>query len=349
MTASDLAEARASSATLAEIRSQPDIWRRLLPDLDKRLAPLALALRRSESVLFLGCGSSHIGGQLGAHLLRSRAAKSATAEIASEYIYFGETLQRDVAHTVAIAVSRSGETSETVEAVERFRLNGGRFVAAVTCRPDSTLGRMVDAAVVFPEADERSVAQTRSVSTFLMALIWLADLVTERSAVHELSAIISSVEANLLEWQQLGAELVRERSWVRLVLLGSGAQYWIAREGALKAAEMSRRDADTHHFLEFRHGPKATLRHDALVIGLTHPDRVEEESQALRELQPLAGRVLRLRDWLGADRQPIDGPGLLIDLAALQIIAVELALQDGQNPDAPPTLTSHVTLDRLRP
>lgn len=348
MTLRALVDRRESSATVAEIRSQPALWQRLIVDLDERLRPLASSLAASDRVLFLGCGSSYIGGQLGAHLLRTHADRPAVGYVASEYVYFGESLERDLRDTTAVAVSRSGETSETLEAVERFRANGGRNVVVLTCRPSSTLAGQADAAVAFPEADETSVAQTRSVSSFWLALTRLTEQAAGRHGDSELPRIAALVSEYLDDWQQRAARLFAEHRWSRLVYLGTGPQYWVAREAALKAAEMSLRDADAFRFLEFRHGPKATLRLSTLVVGLTHPSRAAAEMAALDELRPMAGGVLDLRQWAGVIGQPVDLYGLLLDVVLVQLLAVELALSLGEDPDSPPTLASHVELDLLR-
>ena len=146
------------SYTWQEIVSQPQAWRATLETFAAGRAALESFLERADfdQLLVVGCGSTHYLAQAAAAILTHRARIPARAFPASElWLFSGLALARQ---PLLLAVSRSGTTTETLWALERFRQVYGGPVLAVTCHPESPLAHQADFVLVAPDAQEHSVA-----------------------------------------------------------------------------------------------------------------------------------------------------------------------------------------------
>lgn len=171
------------SHTFREIVSQPVVWNVAIRIIEEEAARVAAAwsVLQPRSVLFSGCGSTYYLSQSGAAVFQSLTGTTARAAAGSELLLFPELVLGDAEHTLLIAVSRSGTTTETLQAIERFRHLGGRAVWGITCSADSDLVNSVDMALVAPEAGEQSIVQTRSFSTMLLLAQGVAAIIGSRS------------------------------------------------------------------------------------------------------------------------------------------------------------------------
>lgn len=341
--------------TYREIISQPDAWAEALAAFEAREAAVAQAWTAAapRHVLFTGCGSTHYLSLSAAALFTGLTGVPATGRPASELILFFDQVVPDPAETLLIAVSRSGTTTETLAAVERFRAGGGRAVWVVTCYPDSPLATAADLVLPAAAAQEESVAQTRSFASMLLLCQALAACLggADWRVLHRLPALgrdlIAAVEPLMMD---VGGRLSDER----LYFLGSGPFYGVASEAMLKMTEMSLTAAQAFHFLEFRHGPMSMVEPGTQVIGLLSPAAAGHEARVLDEMLAMGAAVLRLG---GAD----DGatwhvalpPGLpewarlVLYLPPLQLLAYHRACAKGLDPDRPRHLSAVVYLGDL--
>lgn len=287
-----------------EISSQPRVW--------LEAAALARSVREllaapGERVAFFGCGTSYYIAQAVAAGREQSGEGESDAFAASEL-----PLERH--YDLAIALSRSGTTTEVLEASRALRRAGQ--VLAITADPDSPLADEADRTVAMPFADEQAVVQTRF-ATATVALL--------RAALgEEIQDLAADAERALTERLPLeSTSRVRQ-----LVFLGRGPSVGLAREAALKAREAAGAWSEAYPALEYRHGP----------ISVAGPGTVV---WALEQLPPgLDGEI----EETGATLvQPSSDP--LVELVRVQRFAVQLALHRGLDPDHPRHLNRSVVLD----
>jgi glutamine---fructose-6-phosphate transaminase (isomerizing) len=341
--------------TLAEISSQPAAWADALRAFAARQAELKRAWRslNASQVAFAGCGSTYYLSQSAAWLLQGLTGVPACAYPSSEIVLFGSQVLTRPAHTLLVTISRSGTTTETLLAVERFRRLGGRAVWSITCDGDSPLANAASLVLPAEGGQEQSVAQTRSFASMLV----LAQAMAATLAGEDISPVDSlpDLGSRLLEQttpiaQQLGSDPEIDS----FCFLGSGPQYGIANEAMLKMKEMSLSRSEAFHFLEFRHGPKSIVNERALIVGLLSQPAHAHEEQILDEMSALGGRTLALAPLPGTDggtrriqlphQLPVWATPVLY-LPPLQLLAYYRAVGKGLDPDRPRNLESVVFLD----
>ena len=343
--------------TLQEILSQPEAWKAVLRELGRQAAALKSHWKPGEiqEVIFTGCGSTYYLSRSAAEIFKGETGALASAYPASDlYLFPGFILTKD-ASRMLVAISRSGETSETLGAVDQFRAWGGGPVVAITCNEASPLVKKASLALIARAAHEKSVAQTRSFSSMLVAAQGLAALLAGRPLssrflqLPELGADLISSQHELA--RQLGSDPTIERFF----FLGSGPLYGLACEAMLKMKEMSLSYAEAFHFLEFRHGPMSMVNENTLIAGLLSETAFEHEARLLSEMRKLGARVFAITPVEfsedQADQQVVL-PGGLSDLdrgplylPPLQLLAFYRSVSKGLNPDKPFNLTAVVNLD----
>jgi len=290
------------SYAAAEIASQPQVWRRGLEVAAAEPAGLPL---RGERVAVVGCGTSWFMAQSYAALREAAGHGDTDAWPASE---FGG--RRDYDRVVAL--TRTGTTSEVVEALGRVR--PGVPTAAVVAEADTPVARAVKHAIVLDFADERAVVQTRFPTTLLLML----------------RAHLGQDVANLPDQaaQALAAPLPAAAGCARqITYLGTGWTVGLANEAALKAREAAQVWVESYPAMEYRHGPISVADERSLVwmfgeppAGLARDVAATGAALELSTLDPLA------------------------DLVRAQRLAVELAQRNGLDPDTPRHLSRSIIL-----
>jgi len=344
--------------TYQEILSQPEVWPEALA-VGQASMPRIRALwegNRPGGLLFIGCGSTYYLSLTAAALAR-RAGLMASAMPASEVWLLGEEVWPGQNRVWLIAVSRSGETSETLGAVETFRRAGGQVVIAVTCEPESELARRADWALVVPGAREQSIAQTRSfTSMLLLCQLLLAGLAGAGGLAERLRVLPALGRRLLDQYGGLAAALGGDGRVERFFFLGNGPLYGLAQEAMLKMKEMSLSHSEAFHTLEFRHGPKSLVDERALVVGLLSDQTRPQEAAVLAEMRALGGHTLALANegdaascgdpeyliCLGSGLRTAER--LVLYLPVLQLLAYHRALARGLDPDQPRHLSAAVVL-----
>jgi len=333
--------------TLAEITTQRESWRGGIAAAEalseEQIAHLRQAAR--EGVILMGCGSTYYLARCLAPWVVAVQGVSAWAVPASELALGADWTLPLGRQPLVVALSRSGETSETVMAVERAHALGCQVVA-VTCYPDSELAAEADVVVALPEGQEGSFAQTRSFAGMLVAAQLLVARMAQRaSLMSELNRLPKLAYEAIREADDLARGLA-EASWTRVSYLGSGWLYGLAGEAMIKMKEMALATAEAFHAMEFRHGPMALVDEDHLVVALLSEGMGRYEEGVLADLRQRGGEVVALssqtpayRDdyaaWLrvGADVSELARPVLYLPF--VQLLAYHRAMLAGQDPDRP--------------
>lgn len=343
--------------TWQEISSQPEVWRITLASFDGMAEELAQLLQRAavDAVLAIGCGSTHYLAQTGAGLISRLAGLPSRAVPSSELWLFPDAVRAD--GSLLVAISRSGATTETTQAVDRFRSTEHRPVVVATCYEDSPLAAQGDFVLLASAAKEQSVAQTRSFTSLLLLIQAFAALLGGRPGMLDrLQHLPSALEDVLDRTADLARHVGSDPNIEQLFFLGSGPLYGLANEAMLKVKEMSLSQAEAYHFLEFRHGPMSMIDEHTLVVGLVSDTACAHEIQLLEEMQELGARTLaivedgsRLGKWQ---------PTYLVELRSrlgewertslylpfLQHVAYHRAMTKGLDPDRPRHLRTVVDL-----
>ncbi|NMH97182.1 glutamine--fructose-6-phosphate transaminase (isomerizing) [Pseudonocardia acidicola] len=355
-----------------EIEEQPRTLERTLRGrLDERfqtahLGGLNLSIREAREfrrVKILGCGSAAYAGELGAQLIEDLARVPAGAEAASEFRYRNPVVEPD---TLYVAVSQSGETVDTLAAVQELQRKGGRVIGVVNV-VGSTIARQCDGGIYIHAGPEMSVAATKSFTSTLAAFALLAlhlgrirDLSpTEgRRIIDGLNALPAQIAEILDEERRTGAiaEVAAELAQRRSVLFVGRRRGWpVAREGAQKLKEVSYVHAEAYPSAELKHGPLALVSPELPTVAVVpDDDLLDKNTSTLAEIRARRGPVVALahRELPAdlADRTlviPRNEPELdpILLSVPLQLLAYHAALALGRDVDRPRNLAKSVTVE----
>jgi glucosamine--fructose-6-phosphate aminotransferase (isomerizing) len=311
-------------------------------------------------IKILGCGSAYIAGTLGAHLIEQLARLPAHAEPASEFRYRNPVIERD---TLYIAVSQSGETFETLAAVQEIKRKGGRVLGIVNV-VGSTIGRECGRGIYVHAGPEIAVVSTK---TFTCSVVAFALLAIHLGRIRDLSTAdggrLLSALAALPE--QIEGIMKREPEIAELaeLLLGSehayfvgrSAGYAIAMEGALKLKEVSYLHAEAYPASELKHGPLALIAPETpTIVVIPRDDLFGKNISTIEEIRARRGPVIAITNpgelpvaTEGLFDVPTTEPELapLLLNIPLQLLAYHVALRKGCDIDKPRNLAKSVTVE----
>ncbi|MCW2900666.1 MAG: glmS2 [Streptosporangiaceae bacterium] len=352
-----------------EIHEQPTAVRRALSGrLDARfhtahLGGLNLEAREAREfkrVKILGCGSAYYAGQIGAQLIEELARIPADAEPASEFRYRNPVVEAD---TLYIAVSQSGETYDTLAAVQELKRKGGRVLGVVNA-VGSAIARECDGGVYLHAGPEVSVASTKA---FTSTSVVLALIALHLGRIHDLSpadgrriadglrAIPDQIEEILAQEEHI-ATLARDFArYPGMFFIGRVRGFPVAREGAQKLKEISYLHAEAYPASELKHGPLALVSPELPTVAVVPDDELLDKNlSTLGEIRARRGRVLtishRQPDARLADDAivlPKNEPELdpILLSIPLQILAYHAAVELGHDVDKPRNLAKSVTVE----
>lgn len=348
--------------TFQEIMGQAAAWKATLEEVSGKAAELRALLSRGayQRALFIGCGSTYNVSLSAARTFQGLTGLDARGLPSSEVFLFPQLWLSHARRTLLVAISRSGETTETLRAVEYFRQEWGQDVVTITCDGGSTLPTLGTLTLLTQGAREKSIAQTRSFSSMLIASQVMAAIAAGRDDLLQAMQGLPALGDDLMARHQgLAKQMGEDSSIQRFNFLGSGPNYGLACEGMLKCMEMSLSSSASFHFLEFRHGPISMADGVTLIVALASDFAFEEEAAVLWQAQELGAKILLIAedgDRLGSGHPdcavylhsglPDVARGVLY-LPMMQLMAYYRALAKGLNPDKPANLDFAVKL-RLR-
>lgn len=343
--------------SLHEISTQQTSWQSAIEQTLSRQANLQQLLTRNASngLVFTGCGSTHYLAQFAAPYFQSVTGIRCRAVPASELLLQTDTIVTPAERPLIVALSRSGETSETIMAVEKMRTRGSDALT-ISCYADTSLAAVSSLTIDVPEGREESFAQTRSFAGMLVAVQCLAALTADDSHLLDELRQLPSLGPDLIRRaQQATQPWATTDSYQRITYLGSGPLYGLANEATVKMKEMALSLAEGYHFMEFRHGPMSLVDHDHLVVGLVSETTRAYELAVLRDLRERHAQVLviangdaqEIGDWDGTFslNSPLSerANGVLF-LPFLQYLACQRACWRGLNPDRPRNVVMSIQL-----
>ncbi|MFL6145021.1 MAG: glutamine--fructose-6-phosphate transaminase (isomerizing) [Labedaea sp.] len=353
-----------------EIQEQPESVQRMMQGrLDDRFGVSRLdglnltprELRGFARVKILGCGSAYYVGQIGSTMIEELARIPADAEAASEFRYRNPIIESD---TLYVAVSQSGETADTVFAVEEIKRKGGRVVGLVNV-VGSTIARACDGGVYLHAGPETAVASTKALTHMAVGFAMIA---LALGRVRDLSnadgrRIIAALRAlpdqirRVLDAEPEIAEHAKTLAAARsLFFIGRVRGYPVAREGAQKFKEISYRHAEAYQTSELKHGPLALIDDSLPTVAIVPYDDLRDRNLgAVQQVRARDGAVLAITHD-EVDFGDLDVPRIVVPRTEpeldpilltipLQLLAYHAALTLGHDIDKPRNLAKSVTVE----
>ncbi|THD64668.1 glutamine--fructose-6-phosphate transaminase (isomerizing) [Phenylobacterium sp.] len=352
-----------------EIHDQPEGCQRTIAAYvdtltDRTAMPGGIDFAALERIQIVACGTSYIAGLLGKYLIEQLADLPVDVEIASEFRYREPALRPGA---LAIAMSQSGETADTLAAL-RYCQAKGLQIAAVVNAQESTMAR--EAEVVWPIhcGPEIGVASTKAFTAQISVLTALAvaaarargkiDEAEEQRLVRVLLGAPRLI-AESINLEDAVKAIAQEIAKARDVLfLGRGPMYPLALEGALKLKEISYIHAEGYAAGELKHGPIALVDEQTPIVILAPFDSYFEKSASnMSEVMARGGQVVFITDPEGERHAPkgarvvVTAPksdpliAPLVMAAPIQLLAYYVAVQKGADVDQPRNLAKSVTVE----
>ncbi len=350
-----------------EIHEQPDACQHTLSayidPITQRASSPGVDFAKIDRLQIVACGTASYAGMIGRYFFERLAGLPTDVEIASEFRYREPAL---VPGALALAISQSGETADTLAAL-RWCKAKGITTAALVNSAGSTMAREVDVVFATHAGPEIGVASTKAFTSQVAALTALAIAAArQRGRIDEaeenrLAGLL--LEAPRLIAQAIGCEdairnIAGEISKARDVLyLGRGTMYPLALEGALKLKEISYIHAEGYAAGELKHGPIALVDEATPIIVIAPTDALfEKTSSNMNEVIARGGRVVLITDEAGARHAPantivIIAPTCdefiapLVFAVPIQLLAYHVAGLKGADVDQPRNLAKSVTVE----
>jgi glucosamine--fructose-6-phosphate aminotransferase (isomerizing) len=352
-----------------EIHDQPEGCQRTIAAYVNTLAeraamPGGIDFARLDRIQIVACGTSYIAGLLGKYLIEQLADLPVDVEIASEFRYREPALK---AGTLAIGMSQSGETADTLAALRLCQAKGMQTAAVVNAQ-ESTMAREVD--VVWPIhcGPEIGVASTKAFTAQISVLTALAvaaarargriDEAEEQRLVRVLLGAPRLIAESINLEDAVKAVAVEIAKARDVLFLGRGPMYPLSLEGALKLKEISYIHAEGYAAGELKHGPIALVDEKTPIVILAPFDSYFEKSASnMSEVMARGGQVVFITDPEGQRHAPagarvvVTAPrsdpliAPLVMAAPIQLLAYYVAVQKGADVDQPRNLAKSVTVE----
>jgi glutamine---fructose-6-phosphate transaminase (isomerizing) len=354
-----------------EIHEQPEVVGHTLAryvDMAAERVELPLKLpfdfKDIHHISITACGTASYAGYIAKYWLERFARLPVEIDIASEFRYREAPLRKG---DLAIFISQSGETADTLAALRYAKAQGAHTLSVVNV-PTSTIARESETVLPTLAGPEIGVASTKAFTCQLMALATLAlaagkargelSDADEAKLVHALIEIPRLMSAALAAEPQI-EKLARDIAKCRDVLyLGRGTSFPLALEGALKLKEISYIHAEGYAAGELKHGPIALIDENMPVVVIAPHDRVFEKTVSnMQEVAARGGKIILMTDANGAAEATVESLVTIVlpDMAAtfspmvyaipVQLLAYHTAVVMGTDVDQPRNLAKSVTVE----
>ena len=320
-------------------------------------------LMNAHRFIIVACGTSWHAGLIGKQLFETFCRIPVMVEYASEFRYRNPVIYED---DVVIAISQSGETADTLAAIDLAR-DKGAFVFGIVNAVGSSIARNTDTGTYIHVGPEIGVASTKAFTGQLTVLTMLAltlghekGLVSDRDFSHyteELSKIPCMI-SKVLEQNNKIEKIARTYTYTHnFMYLGRGWNYPVALEGALKLKEISYIHAEGYPAAEMKHGPIALIDTEMPVLFIaTHHQQYQKIFSNMKEVKARGGRIIAVvtegdEQVKKTADQVIEVPQTenflapLLSVIPLQLLAYHIAVKKGKNVDMPRNLAKSVTVE----
>jgi glucosamine--fructose-6-phosphate aminotransferase (isomerizing) len=320
-------------------------------------------VRGIPRISFVACGTASYAALVGKYLIERLARIPCDVEIASEYRYREPAVTKG---QLVVAVTQSGETVDTLAAMEEAKKQGGRLLSVVNV-VGSQASRMSDDVIYLHAGPEISVASTKAYAAMLVDLYLFAiflgqrrgtiDATRSRKLLAEAFHLPTLVDAVLQEEPKVRALAYRYHTARNFLFLGRGVNYPTALEGALKLKELSYIHAEGTAAGEMKHGTNALIDEDLPVVAIALKDSVYKKIRSnMEEVRARAGVVIAIatdgdEEITGKADEVIRIPAVeellspVLAVVPLQLLAYHIADRRGNDVDQPRNLAKAVTVE----
>lgn len=329
-----------------------------------KLPDMPFSFADAARLTIVACGTSFYAGLVAKHWIERYAGLGVDVDVASEFRYRCPPLPKG---GVALFISQSGETLDTLAALRYAKSKGQKIVSIVNV-PESTIARESDVVLLTYAGPEIGVASTKAFTTQLTVLACLAVTIGRENgtlAKDEEAAIVNA----LIEVPKHAAEVLHHDEAIRklaldiadardVLYLGRGLGYPIAMEGALKLKEISYIHAEGYAAGEMKHGPIALIDQSVPIIVIAPSDELFEKTASnMQEAAARGGRVIFISDAPGLAKlgdmasatvelpKVADFVAPILYTIPVQMLAYHVAVHKGTDVDQPRNLAKSVTVE----
>ncbi|QPO13044.1 MULTISPECIES: glutamine--fructose-6-phosphate transaminase (isomerizing) [unclassified Thalassospira] len=329
-----------------------------------KLPDMPFSFADASRLTIVACGTSYYAGLVAKHWVERYAGLGVDVDVASEFRYRCPPLPKG---GVALFISQSGETLDTLAALRYAKSKGQKIVSIVNV-PESTIARESDVVLLTYAGPEIGVASTKAFTTQLTVLACLAVTIGRENgtlAKDEEAAIVTALTevpkhaAEVLHHDEALKQLALDVADARDVLyLGRGLGYPIAMEGALKLKEISYIHAEGYAAGEMKHGPIALIDQSVPIIVIAPSDELFEKTASnMQEAAARGGRVIFISDAPGLAKlgdmasatvelpKVADFVAPILYTIPVQMLAYHVAVHKGTDVDQPRNLAKSVTVE----
>ena len=320
-------------------------------------------IRNAKRIIIVACGTSWHAGLIGKQIIEDLCRIPVDVEYASEFRYRNPVVTPD---DVVIAISQSGETADTLAAVELAK-NKGAFIYGVVNAIGSSIARATHAGTYIHVGPEIGVASTKAFTGQVAVLTMIALAISrEKRCIDDNT--FTDILTNLCNIPQLMTQVLKTNDQIKdlsrsftyaqnFLYLGRGYSYPVALEGALKLKEISYIHAEGYPAAEMKHGPIALIDSDMPVVVIaTHNAMYEKVLSNIQEIKARKARVIalitegdetvrKIADEVIELPKTLECLEPIIATIPLQLLAYHIAVCKGKNVDQPRNLAKSVTVE----
>ncbi len=326
------------------------------------LEQVAEQMRNIKRIIIVGCGTAYYAGLVGEYMLEEYAGIPVEVEVGSEFRYRKPIIDE---HTMLLAISQSGETADTLEAIREAKRKGALTIGIVNA-VGSTIARETDAGIYNHAGPEIGVASTKAFISQLTALALLSvflgrqrqmSLSTGKRITEELSALPEKLASILARSEEIGSFARQYAATRDFLYIGRKYNYPVAYEGALKLKEVSYIHAEGYGAGEMKHGPLAMIDKEFPTFAIALSDSVYEKMISnMQEIRARRGPILavatqgdekisELTDDVIYIPKTLEMLSPILSVVPLQLFAYHMAVARGLNVDQPRNLAKSVTVE----
>jgi glucosamine--fructose-6-phosphate aminotransferase (isomerizing) len=320
-------------------------------------------LNEIKRIIIVACGTSWISGLVGEFLIEDLARIPVEVEYASEFRYRNPIVGEG---DLVIAISQSGETADTIAALELAKSKGA-IIYGICNVVGSTIARMTDFGSYIHAGPEIGVASTKAFTGQIAILTLFAlQLASKKGAIEEstlkkivndLTTISDKVKNVLSKDSEIKEIANLWKDSKNALYLGRGYNFPVALEGALKLKEISYIHAEGYPAAEMKHGPIALIDENMPVVFIANNESIREKAISnIQEVKARGGRILaivkvgdeeirKMVDWVIEIDEISEQLSPLLSVIPLQLLAYHIAVARGCNVDQPRNLAKSVTVE----
>ena len=319
-------------------------------------------LRATKRIMILGCGTSWHSGLIGEYIIEEHARIPVEVEYASEFRYRNPIIEPG---TVTLAISQSGETIDTLEAMREAKRRGSRILG-ISNVVGSTIARESEGGVYIHAGPEIGVASTKAFTSQITVLSLMALLLGRlrvmskregQEQIEHLQRLPSQVQQILDAEDQIKEIAQAYCNDTNFLYLGRGANFPVALEGALKLKEISYIHAEGYPAAEMKHGPIALIDKNMPVVVICPKDNAYHKILGnIAEVKARRGRIIvicnegddevaEMADHVITIPQTLDFLYPILTVVPLQLLAYHIAVLRGTDVDQPRNLAKSVTVE----